>query len=279
MAESLLASTRGRSPERRDMKVKNGFTLRPLLARLSVAAVMTALPHAAVPRATTANALQESATSQVAGTPARVRSTGQQLPQSGGHQSPRASARETQKARKWTGNLADADCVGKALGRIQGIDEALLPDPLSEYWQIVEGSQRGDRPHNSGTWSPQGQPQTPGQTGWWRDSDGEPEASKRQIAMQEAQLRRVKVLEQVAKACTPTLPTVHYGLLISGGQLLKFDKTGDFKAKEAINVSPVEPEKIVKVKVTGVIEAEGTLGVASIELKGRIPPPRASSGK
>jgi hypothetical protein len=103
--------------------------------------------------------------------------------------------------------------------------------------------------------------------------------SERQIAMQTAQLKRPKMLEDVAKACTPSRPTMHYGLLISGGQLLKFDAAGDFKAKEAVDISPVEPGKTVKVKVTGIVEAEDTSRVASIELKGRIPPPRASSGR
>ncbi len=111
------------------------------------------------------------------------------------------------------------------------------------------------------------------------DSDGEPEASERQIAMQTAQLKRAKMLEDVATACTASRPTMHYGLLISGGRLLKFDAAGDFKAKEAIDISPVEPGKTVKVKVTGIVEAEGTVRVASIELNGRTPPPRASSGR
>jgi flavoprotein len=97
--------------------------------------------------------------------------------------------------------------------------------------------------------------------------------------MQRAQLKRAKVLEQVVKACTPTPPTMHYGLVVSGGQLLKFDAAGDSKAKEAINVSAVEPGKALRVTVTGVIEAEDTVRVASIESTRRIPAPRASSGQ
>jgi hypothetical protein len=38
----------------------------------------------------------------------------------------------------------------------------------------------------------------------------------------------------------------------------------EFKAREAINISPVEPGKTVEVKVTGVIEAEDTVRVASM---------------
>jgi hypothetical protein len=72
------------------------------------------------------------------------------------------------------------------------------------------------------------------------------------------------MLEDVAGACTPSWPTMHYGLLVSGGQLPRFDVAGDFKAREAINISPVEPGKTVEVKVTGVIEAEDTVRVASM---------------
>jgi hypothetical protein len=169
--------------------------------------------------------------------------------------------------------------MSKALPRVPGTDEGLLPDPLSEFWQTLQSSQRTEQERNSGAWSPQGQPETPSHAAWSMDSEGEPEASERQIAMQTAQLKRAKMLEDVAKACTPSRPTMHYGLLISGGQLLKFDAAGDFKAKEAVDISPVEPGKTVNVKVTGIVEVEDTVRVASIELKGRIPPPRASSGR
>lgn len=124
------------------------------------------------------------------------------------------------RSQEWTGNLIDVGCMSNALHRVSSVDETLLPDPFLQFWQTLETSQRADQERNSGGWSPQGQPQTPSRTAWTRDSDGEPEASEQQIAMHRAQLKRAKVLEHVVKACTLTPPTMHYGLVISGGQLL-----------------------------------------------------------
>jgi hypothetical protein len=59
------------------------------------------------------------------------------------------------------------------------------------------------------------------------------------------------------------------GLFVSGGRLLKFDSAGNFKAKEALSVTDIEPGMPVKAKVTGVIVEEAdTVMVASIEIKG-----------
>ena len=262
------------------MKVGNEFTLSSWVTRLSLTTIVAGLVYAAIPSEHSDYVLQATAANQLAGTPSRSASPSTGLPQGRGPQNPRPALHEkTQRVRKWTGNLVDADCMSKALHRVSGTEEGLFPDPLSEFCQTLESSQRAGQERNSGAWSPQGQPETPSHAAWSMDSDGEPEASERQIALQRAQLKRAKMLEDVATTCTPSRPTMHYGLLISGGQLLKFDAAGDFKAKEAIDISPVEPGKTVKVKVTGIVEAEDTVRVASIELKGRIPPPRASSGR
>jgi len=169
--------------------------------------------------------------------------------------------------------------MSNALHRAPSIDEALFPAPLSKFWQTLQSSQRAEPERNSGERSPQGQPQTPSRTAWEGDSDGEPEASEQQIAMQRAQLKRAKMLEQVVKACTPTRRTMHYGLVVSGGQLLKFDTAGNLKAKKAIYVSTVEPGKTLKARVTGTVEAEDAVWVTSIEIKGLIPALRTSSGR
>ena len=263
------------------MKVRSGFAFCSLVTQLSVTTVTAALLYA-VPQENSSFDLPQTAADPAAGTPPRSVAPSAGLPQSRGPENPRpALPGKAQKPRKWTGSLVDADCVSKALRRIPGIEAALFPDPLAEFWQTLQSSQRAEQERNSGAWSPQGQPETPSHAAWSMDSDGEPEASERQIAMQTAQLKRAKMLEAAATAtaCTPSRPTMHYGLLISGGQLLKFDAAGDFKAKEAIDISPVEPGKTVKVKVTGIVVADDTVRVASIELRGRIPPPRASSGR
>ena len=254
----------------------NGSTLCSFVSPTLLAAIMVALLN----RAATSNhsdyLSQEPVGSQAAAAP----SPSKEVSQSREAQYPRpAQPMKPQKHRKWTGSLVDAGCITTALRRFPSADEALFPDPLSRFWQTLQDSQRADQERKSGGWSPQGQRQTPSKAAWTGDSDGEPEASEQQIAMQRAQLKRAKVLEQVVKACTPTPPTMHYGLVVSGGQLLKFDAAGDSKAKEAINVSAVEPGKALRVTVTGVIEAEDTVRVASIESTRRIPAPRASSGQ
>jgi len=219
---------------------------------------------------------QDPAVSQEAGGPSSSRDASQgSRPQPAQPVQPR----KPQKSRKWTGNLVDAVCMSNSLDRLSSLNEALLPDPLSDFWQTLQSAERAGQKRNSGVWSPQGQPQTPSEAASARDADGEPDASERQIAVQQAQLKRVNNLEQAVKACTPTGSTVHYGLVVSGGKLLKFDSAGDSKARHAVNTSPIERGKALRVKVTGVIEPEGNLRDASIEIRDRIPAPQVSSGR
>jgi len=263
--------------------VGDGFTLCSLVAQPVLATTLAALFNAAAPSGR-ANSIsqepavnvQEPAASQVAGTP----SPSSDVPQSQGPQPAwPARSKKPQKLRNWTGSLVDAGCMSNALRRDPSIDEALFPDPLSDFWQTLESSKRAEQERNVRERSPQGQPQTPSRTAWTGDSDGKPEASERQIAIQKVQLKRAKMLRQKAGACTPTKLTMHYGLVDSGGQLLRFDTAGNLKAKEATYVSTVEPGKTVKAKVTGVVEAEGTVWVTSVEIKGQTPSPRTSSSR
>jgi len=258
------------------MAVGNGYTLCSFVSQPLLTAMLVAILKTAAPSNHSDYVSREPAVSQTAGSA----SPSKEVSQNRGPQSPQlVLPKKPHKIRKWTGRLVDAGCMNNALRQVSPLDEALFPDPLSQFWQTLQNAQGADQERNSGGWSPEGQPQTPSRAAWARDSDGEPEASEQQIAMQRAQLKRAKVLEQVVKACTPTPRTVYYGLVVSSGQLLKFDTAGDFKAKEASNVSAVEPGKALKVKVTGVIEAEDTVRVASIEFTHRIPAPRASSGQ
>ena len=85
------------------------------------------------------------------------------------------------------------------------------------------------------------------------------------------------MVDHAVKTCTPKTPTAHFGLLVSGEHLLKFDALGDVKAMKALRVAANRPGKTVKAKVTGVIEAVDTVRVASIEIKGHIPNPEILS--
>jgi hypothetical protein len=166
-----------------------------------------------------------------------------------------------------------------ALRQIPSLDQTAFAKPLSAFWQSVESSQLDQQVHHSGAWSPQAPSPAPSQAAWSRESDGEPEISERELAMQTAQLRQSTVLEQGAKACAPNNPTTHYGLVISSGELLRFDTAGNSKAKEAENISAperIERGRTVKASVTGVLESENRVRVASIKMRGRIPAPRAA---
>ena len=135
--------------------MKNGFTLRSLVIQLSLSTILAGFLYAAIPGEHSEQVLQDGAANQVAGTPSRGASPSTGLPQSRGPQDPRpAPHQETQRVRKWTGSLVDADCMSKALRRVPGTDQALFPDPLSEFWQTLQSSQRAEQERNSGAWSP-----------------------------------------------------------------------------------------------------------------------------
>jgi hypothetical protein len=181
---------------------------------------------------------------------------------------------KTQKLRKWSGALVDAECMTSALHNVSPIDQAPFADPLSQFWDAVESSQRADQEHRSGVGS---QPPSPSPTTRSMRSDGEPEASEGELAFERAQVNRVQMHEQAVKACVPKRPTTHFGLAVSGGQLLKFDSAGDFKAKEALNDRTIEPGKTVKATVIGIAERENSVRVASIQVKHRFFTPRVRS--
>lgn len=256
------------------MRTGNRVRLFSLVAPPLLTTLLTGILNPAAASGRSGDKAQEAALNPI---------TGAALPTKDSSQSSRpeypqpAPPKKSQKPRKWTGNLVDAACMNKALNRLPSYDEALFPDPLAGIWQTLHNGEQAERERNPGAWSPQGQPQTPSKAAWSGDSDGEPEASERQLAMQRAQLKAAERLEQGVKACTPIPSTMHYGLVVSSGELLKFDSAGDSKARDAMNTSPVEPGETVKVKVTAVIEAEDTLRVAAIEIKGRVPALRLSS--
>lgn len=179
--------------------------------------------------------------------------------------------RHTKKLRKWTGNLVDVVCMQSALRQIPSPNQ--LANPLSQYFDVLEKTQRDQQEHTSPVGSA-----PPNRAESSLDRDGEPQSSEREIAAQEAQLWRMKMLEEAATACTPRNPTKHFGLWIAEGKLLKFDDAGNLKSKEIVDTSRLEPGQKVKVRVTGAIEEADTISVASIEIKQRIPTSRVGQG-
>ena len=245
------------------MRAASGFTFGSLITQPLAITILAGVLNGAPPGNAAGRAPQE---------PAGDNAAGVASPKANGAT---AAQRKPEKLRKWSGNLVDADCMTNALRQIPSLDPSL--DPFSAFWQSIESSQRDQQAHRSGAWSPQATPPALNQTAWSGDSDGEPELSERELAMQRAQLREAAVLEQSAKACAPNGPTTHYGLLVSSGELLRFDTAGNLKAKEAVNISApegIEPGRAVKASVTGMPERENWVIVASIKIKSRIPTPR-----
>ncbi len=112
------------------MKVRDDFTLSSLVTRLSLTTIVAGFVYAAIPSEHSDYVLQATAANQVAGTASHSASPSTGLPQGGGPQDPRPAPHEkTQRVRKWTGSLVDADCLSKALRRVPGTDGALFPDP------------------------------------------------------------------------------------------------------------------------------------------------------
>lgn len=197
------------------MRMGNRVTLFSLVAPPLLTTLLGGLLNPAAASGRSDDKAQEAALNPVTGAALPTKDSSQ----SGGPEYPRPTpSKKPQKPRKWTGNLVDAACMNKALDPLPSYDEALFTDPLAAYWQTLQSAERAEQERNSGAWSPQGQPQTPSKAVWTRDSDGEPEASERQLAMQRAQLKAAERLEKGVKACTPIPSTMHYGLVVSSGE-------------------------------------------------------------
>jgi hypothetical protein len=89
-----------------------------------------------------------------------------------------------------------------------------------------------------------------------------------------AQMAKAARIDNAAKQCPPSSSTQTFGLSMSGGQVVQFDRDGDAKAAEALKQVSVQPGKKVKAKVTGTMANATVVKVASVEVKGK----RASTG-
>jgi hypothetical protein len=91
---------------------------------------------------------------------------------------------------------------------------------------------------------------------------------------QAAQMAKAARIDNAAKQCPPSSSTQTFGLSMSGGQVVQFDKDGDAKAAEALKDVSLQPGKKVKAKVTGIMANTTMMKVATVEVKGK----RASTG-
>jgi hypothetical protein len=103
----------------------------------------------------------------------------------------------------------------------------------------------------------------------------EPETSERELAIQAAELQRADLLREQVSLCAPDKPAAHFGIVVSGGYLLRFDASGDLKTMQALRATMIDRGKVLKAKVTGAMgENTETINVASIEIKGQLRPDR-----
>ena len=86
---------------------------------------------------------------------------------------------------------------------------------------------------------------------------------------QAAQMAKAERIDNAAKQCSPSSSTQMFGLSMSGGQVVQFDRDGDAKAAEALKDVSIQPGKKVKAKVTGTMANTTTVKVASVEVKGK----------
>ena len=76
-------------------------------------------------------------------------------------------------------------------------------------------------------------------------------------------------VDTAAKQCPPGPSTQAFGLAMSAGQVVEFDKNGDALARGALKDTTVQSGKKIKAKITGTMENETTVKVASLDVKGK----------
>lgn len=208
-----------------------------------------------------------------------------------------ATTATTEKPKHWSGSLVDATCLAKALGSgpastQPGASGAAGAGPASGSSagvekphftsenpdQLQQSAQPGGGVQPQGG-SPAGAPKNEGPTGTTPTYPGQ--ESGQNPDMNQAQTARAAAAQRVdtaAKQCTASSATQEFGLATSGGDVVRFDKDGNTKATDALRAVDVQPGKKVKAKVTGVMEENNLVRVASVEVKGKKISPSSSMG-
>jgi nicotinate-nucleotide pyrophosphorylase len=85
-------------------------------------------------------------------------------------------------------------------------------------------------------------------------------------------------MDAAAKQCAASTSTQSFGLALSDGKVVQLDNQGNTQASEALKTIDVQPGKKVKAKVTGTVEDNNIVRVASVEVKGKKVNPSSSMG-
>lgn len=180
------------------------------------------------------------------------------------------------KEKHWSGSLVDVTCMAKVIsaGRGAGSSETSSKPDVPHFMSpgVNPSPQMGPR-----TGGPMGPAQGPATT-----PDQYPVGSPDTSQPDSAQMAKAEKVDDAAKQCVPTASTQTFGLALSDGQVMKFDDQGNAKASEAVKDTAAQPGKKVKAKVTGTMDDNDTVKVASVEVKGgkrSLSPGAAPSGR
>lgn len=189
------------------------------------------------------------------------------------------------KERHWSGNLVDIPCMAKLLRNSQqgatsesgtgGTDASRAGAP--HFVGSGSTGQAGQQPGGGitpGAGAPvQGQaPPAPSMP-----SQGQPANGSGMSPAQQAQMARAERVDNAARQCIASSATQNFGLAMSGGQVMQFDRDGNSKAQQALKEVHLQPGKRIKARVTGTMENNVTVKVASVEVKGKRAPGSAST--
>lgn len=179
-----------------------------------------------------------------------------------------------EKEKHWSGSLVDIPCMVKILkndNQNQNASPATGSSPgVPHFMGSGFTGQAGQQPGaggppgaagQGGATAPMGAPSQSANQGAATDSGMNPQQS--------AQIARATRIDEAAKQCTASPSTQTFGLAMSGGQVVQFDNSGNSKALEALKAVDVQPGKKIKAKVTGTMENQQTVRVASVEVKGK----------
>jgi len=259
---------------------------RKLLITASAAALLVYGPvwarqSPANPGSQNPNATTQSPTTQSPATPASPTTTENPSANSGS-----ASTQQNmpdQKEKHWTGSLVDVKCMAKALGSESGsaapaTTSGATPQAPQYMSGLPDQLQQTAQPGGGATpMGPAGSQSRPGTAPTYpgQDSGQNPDMSQAQSQRAAAAAER---MDSAAKQCAASTLTQAFGLALSDGKVVQLDSEGNTKASEAIKAVDVQPGKKIKAKVTGVLEANNTVNVASVEVKGKKISPSSSMG-
>lgn len=188
--------------------------------------------------------------------------------------SPASTSTGNAKEKHWSGSLVDIPCMVKILKNDnQGAAPAAgsgpaVPQFMGSGFAGQAGQQPGSGVNPGAT--------TPGQGGATAPTPTYPGPGANQGAdnsgmtpQQSAQMAKATRIDNAAKQCAASPSTQTFGLAMSGGQVLQFDSSGNGKAQEALKDVQVQSGKKIKAKVTGTMQDQQTVRVASVEVKGK----------